>query len=77
LTLLGFNVGVEIGQLVVVGVVFPLLFLLRRAWVYANVGLPYGAAALMLVAGYWFVERAFEVDLPAGALWNSVKGLFA
>lgn len=77
LTLLGFNIGVELGQLMVVGVLFPVLFLLRRAWAYAHIGLPYGATALMLVASYWFVERAFEVDLPAGALLNSVMGLFA
>lgn len=77
LTLLGFNLGVELGQLLVVLLAFPLLYLLRGARLYAHVGMPAGAAALMLVAGYWFVERAFAVDLPAGAWLNSVVGLFA
>jgi hypothetical protein len=77
LTLLGFNLGVEVGQLIVVAVAFPLLYLLRSAWAYSHVGMPAGATALMLVAGYWFVERAFEIDLPAGALLNSVMRMFA
>lgn len=77
LTLLGFNLGVEVGQLAIVIVVFPLLYLLRGVNVYQRFGLPYGAAALILVAGYWFVERAFNVDLPAGAIMNQVVGAFS
>ena len=35
-----------------------------------------GAALLILVSMYWFTERAFLVDLPAGAIVNSVIGAF-
>jgi hypothetical protein len=74
-SLLGFNLGVEIGQVVIVCALFPLLYLMRKHWLYVKGVLPVGAGALIAVSLYWFVERAFEVDLPAGALVNRVFGL--
>ncbi|MFW2405971.1 MAG: HupE/UreJ family protein [Gammaproteobacteria bacterium] len=65
-TLLGFNVGVELGQLAIVLVAFPVLYLLRSNVLYLRYGMPAVASLLIVVAGYWFIERAFEVDLPAG-----------
>ncbi|MEL7535895.1 MAG: HupE/UreJ family protein [Pseudomonadota bacterium] len=65
-TLLGFNVGVEIGQLIIVAVVFPLLYLLRHQGLYRRYGMPAIASVLGAIAVYWFIERAFNVDLPAG-----------
>ena len=38
LTLFGFNLGVELGQLAIVVVVFPLLFLVRRLAIYRERG---------------------------------------
>ena len=57
--LVGFNVGVEIGQLAIIAVVFPLFFMMRnwRAYQFQVLGL--GSAALILVSSFWFVERAF------------------
>ena len=66
LSLLGFNLGVEIGQVAIVCVVFPLLFAVRRSNFYTSYVLKLGALLLILVSLYWFVERAFDVDLPAG-----------
>lgn len=77
LTLLGFNVGVELGQLAIVCIAFPLLYSYRKYRFYYRLSLPYGATALILISSYWFIERAFEVDLPAGALANQLFGLFA
>ncbi len=57
--LLSFNVGVELGQLAIVACVFPLIFLLREQRFYVPVILRCGALAIVLVASYWFVERAF------------------
>ena len=75
LTLLGFNLGVEIGQVAVVAAAFPILYLIRKPQpVYRRV-LAYGSVFLILVAGYWFVERAFDVDLPAGRIAKSVLGI--
>ncbi len=76
-SLLGFNVGVEIGQLAIVGVLFPVLFILARSRAYARFLLPAGALALITISLYWFIERAFEVDLPAGAIVNSILAWFS
>ncbi len=76
LTLLGFNLGVELGQIAIVLVFFPLLFLVRSHWIYLRFGIQSTAAGLILVAGYWFIERAFNVDLPAGEYVQRVLALF-
>jgi len=59
LSVLGFNIGVEIGQLVVVAVLFPLLFAVRRTRFYIGVVLPVAAWIMILVSAIWVVERAF------------------
>lgn len=76
-SLLGFNIGVEIGQLVIVAVIFPILYLLSRHWSYVRAFLPLGAIGLIIVSLYWFIERATEIDLPAGAIVNSVLAWFS
>ncbi len=76
-SLLGFNVGVELGQVVVVCALFPLLYLLRNTRLYVRGIMRAGALALIVIALYWFIERAFEFDLPAGALFNWFTGLFS
>ncbi|MEM8573955.1 MAG: HupE/UreJ family protein [Pseudomonadota bacterium] len=57
-SLLSFNIGIEIGQLAIVLLVWPALLILRRlsqsAWHYTRLGI---AAACILVAGYWTVQR--------------------
>jgi hypothetical protein len=60
-SVIGFNVGVELGQIAIVLVVFPLLFLLRRNSLYVPVVLKGGSTILGLVATYWFVQRAFAL----------------
>lgn len=57
--LIGFNIGVELGQLAIVAAVFPVIFLLRHARLYTPVILKGGSIAIAAVACYWFVERAF------------------
>jgi hypothetical protein len=76
-SLLAFNLGVEVGQVAIVAVVVPILFLLRNQSFYIPVILKVGASILIVISMYWFIERAFEVDLPAGAMWNWFVGLFA
>jgi hypothetical protein len=63
LTLFGFNVGVEIGQLVVVAIFLPLAFLVRRSPQYRRFALVGGSIAITLIAGVWFVERAFAMRI--------------
>ncbi|MGH1487906.1 MAG: HupE/UreJ family protein [Acidimicrobiales bacterium] len=61
-SLFGRNVGIEIGQAIVVLLLFPALFLLRRTRVYRPffVGV---SLLLTFVALIWMIERLFETDL--------------
>jgi hypothetical protein len=68
LSLLGFNLGVEIGQVVIVALLFPVLYLVRRLWLYRAVALPAAAVAMILVACAWAVERALGIDAPLAEL---------
>ncbi|NNE10306.1 MAG: HupE/UreJ family protein, partial [Gemmatimonadetes bacterium] len=63
--LLGFNLGVELGQILIVLVLFPVVLLIgrtswRRSIVWAL------SAALFVIAIAWFLERAF--GLPVGII---------
>lgn len=63
LSLLGFNLGVEVGQLAIVAVFLPLAYLLRRSAFYRQgvfVGGSLLTAALALV---WLAERLFDLKL--------------
>lgn len=63
LALLGFNVGVEAGQLAIVGAFLPLAYLLRASWFYRYVAFTGGSALIVLLASVWLVERAFDLRL--------------
>ncbi len=63
LALLGFNLGVEVGQLTIVALFLPLAYLIRRGWFYRRVVLTGGSLAIAALAAAWFVERAFVVKL--------------
>lgn len=64
-SLLGFNIGVEIGQAFIILVIFPVLFLLRRTSLYAHV-LRLGSIGMALIATNWFIERVFDVETGLG-----------
>ena len=64
--LVGFNVGVETGQLAIVAAFLPLIYFLRRSWVYSRLLLNGGSIAIALLAAIWFVERAFNIKLLTG-----------
>ncbi|MEL6137150.1 MAG: HupE/UreJ family protein, partial [Cyanobacteria bacterium J06628_6] len=63
LSLFGFNLGVEIGQLAIIAVIFPLLYLVRKQFFYPRFVLQMGGFSLGAMSLYWFVERAFDVNL--------------
>ena len=63
LSLFGFNLGVEAGQLAIVVVFLPLAYLLRSTWVYRRMLFAGGSAAIAAIASVWLVERAFDVPL--------------
>ena len=66
LALVGFNLGVEAGQLAVVAAFLPLAFWLRDRWVYRRMIFAGGSAAIAVVAAAWMTERVFDVRLFPG-----------
>ena len=65
LSLLGFNLGVEAGQLAIVAAFLPLAYLLRDTRFYLRVVFIGGSLATLAVALVWFVERAFKLEVIA------------
>ena len=57
--LIGFNLGVEIGQLTIILALFPLLFMIRNWKSYQFQILGLGSIAMIAISSFWFVERAF------------------
>ncbi|MDB6058609.1 MAG: lnt [Verrucomicrobiales bacterium] len=62
-TVLGFNLGVEAGQLAIVSAFLPIAYALRSSWLYPRIVLAGGSCAIVLVAAVWLVERAFNLKL--------------
>jgi hypothetical protein len=63
LSLVGFNTGVELGQMLVVLVVLPLAFLSRHTRAYRRAFMPAGSAAIALLASYWLLARLTGTSL--------------
>ena len=63
LSLVGFNTGVEIGQMLIVLAVLPVAFLMRDTTLYRRTFMPAGSAAIVLLAGYWLVSRLTGASL--------------
>lgn len=72
LSRLAFNLGIELGQVVIVAILLPLFFLVRR-WVgYRRVILPVAAVVMIVISLVWVIERAFGFDFR---LTRRVKSL--
>ncbi len=63
LALVGFNGGVEVGQLAIVCAFLPLAYALRGSWFYRRLVFAGGSAAIALVALVWLAERALDLKL--------------
>ena len=61
-SLLGFNIGVEIGQVLIIAGIFPILFFLRKKKIYKGIFF-YGCILLIVISMYWMIERIFDVNL--------------
>lgn len=61
--LVGFNLGVEAGQLLIVGAFLPLALALRDSAFYARRVVPVGSAAMAVLAGIWLLERGLAIEL--------------
>lgn len=60
--LLGFNLGVETGQLAIVALFLPVAFLLRDSWFYRRVIVAGGSLAVAAIAAVWLVERSLGLS---------------
>ncbi len=70
-SLLGFNIGIELGQAVIILLLFPALFLMRRTRAY--LGLMYGGSVILgLVALGWALERVFGLESTMSTLVDPV-----
>lgn len=65
LALVGFNVGVEVGQLAIVAAFLPVAFALRHTWFYRRIVLFGGSIIIAMLALIWLVERAFDLKVLA------------
>ena len=61
--LFGFNIGVELGQLLIVLAVFPLCYLLRKTPFYHSFIFTGGSALVAAISFLWTIERFFNVQL--------------
>jgi len=61
--LLGFNTGVELGQLAIVSALLPVAWCLRSTRCYPRGVLGAGSVAIALMAAVWLLERAFDLRL--------------
>ena len=63
ISLLGFNLGVEVGQLAMLALVFPVIAFLRstkfyQVWVFRG-----GSAVTAVIAMVWMIERMFDYEV--------------
>lgn len=57
--LIGFNIGVELGQLTVIAIAFVLVgWVMKRDWYRRAIAVP-ASCVIAAVGAYWFVERVF------------------
>lgn len=63
LALVGFNLGVEAGQLLIVCAFLPLSYLVRRTWVYQRIVFVAGSIVIACFALGWMIERWFDLKL--------------
>jgi hypothetical protein len=64
LALVGFNLGVELGQMAIVVAFVPIAFWLRTTLFYRKGVLTVGSVLVALIAGWWFIQRAFDIQSP-------------
>jgi HupE / UreJ protein len=63
LALVGFNLGVEAGQLCIVALFLPIAYAIRHTWTYRRMVVAGGSALIAAIATLWMVERVFDLQL--------------
>jgi hypothetical protein len=63
LSLVGFNVGVEVGQLAIVAIFLPLAFLAKNHAFYRKLVLVGGSSVIVAISMVWLIERALNLKI--------------
>ncbi len=66
LALVGFNLGVEAGQLAIVACFLPVAFALRETPLYRRGIMTGGSLLIALIAFVWMLERALDLNILTG-----------
>lgn len=61
-SLVGFNVGVELGQGAIVAVFLPLAYVMRKTRLYKQGVFIEGSGLTLVLALVWFIEQAFDIQ---------------
>jgi len=64
-SLIGFNFGVELGQIFIVSIFLPCAFLIRKYWYYKTLVLQLGSGLIITISCIWFLERSLDLKLIA------------
>jgi hypothetical protein len=59
-SLVGFNIGVELGQLAIVLAFLPLAFVVRQTVFYKRFTIAAGSLMVATIAAIWMAERVFD-----------------
>lgn len=57
--LVAFNLGVEMGQIVIAGILLPVIWKLRKSELFVRRGVPACSAVVAAMGGYWLIQRVF------------------
>ena len=60
LALVGFNIGVEAGQLAIVSLFLPVAYAVRSSRFYYGAVMKFGSMLIAVIAGVWLLERVFD-----------------
>ncbi len=64
--LLGFNLGVELGQLLFIALLWPLIWFSRNLKFWSQAAVPALSSLLAIAGGIWLLERLFMISLLPG-----------
>lgn len=70
-----FNIGVEIGQLAIVLIAFPVIWMMRRWSLYPPLAFRLGTAAIVLLASIWLAERTTDFNWDTRATIKAITGI--
>ncbi len=73
--LAAFNIGVELGQLAIVLVAFPVLWLVRKWRIYPFMAFKVGTVVLVILAGSWFLERTTSFEFNVRGTITMLTGI--